>query len=356
LRLSIPQQLVPDPARVTRMQNDLVEALAAIPSVTSAGFSSSLPLDGFNAVWNGIQVEDQPRAPGEAPAPVRRFKFISPSLFETSGTRIVEGRDMTWTDIHEARPVVIISENLARELWGPPAKALGKRISGIGPLWYEVIGVVQDVRDNGVDAPPPAIVYWPVFRRGATDADAANVFRSVTIAIRSPLAGTEGFLRQVQQAVWSVNADLPVASVRTMQDVLDDSLAHTSFTLVMLAIAGGVALVLGVVGLYGVLSYTVSQRRREIAIRLALGARQTQVRRSFLRYGVGLAAIGVAIGLATAAGVTQLLSSLLFEVQPLDLPTYVAVAALLTVVAALASYLPARRASTVDPAEVLASD
>jgi predicted permease len=356
LRLSIPQQLVPDPARVTRMQNDVVDALAAIPSVTSVGFSSSLPMDGFNAVWNGIEVEDQPRAPGEAPPPVRRFKFISPALFETSGTRLVEGRDMTWTDIHDARPVAMISENLARELWGSAAMALGKRIRGIGPVWYEVIGVVQAVRDNGVAAPPPAIVYWPVFRRGATDADAANVFRSVTIAIRSPLAGTAGFLRQVQQAVWSVNADLPVASVRTMQDVLDESLARTSFTLVMLGVAGGVALVLGVVGLYGVLSYAVSQRRREIAIRMALGARQRQVRRSFLRYGLGLACIGIGIGLAAAAGVTRLLSSLLFEVQPLDLPTYVAVAALLTVVAALASYLPARRASTVGPAEVLASD
>jgi ABC-type antimicrobial peptide transport system permease subunit len=124
----------------------------------------------------------------------------------------------------------------------------------------------------------------------------------------------------------------------------------------MLAIAGGVALALGVVGLYGVLSYAVSQRRREIAIRLALGARRAEVRRSFLRYGLGLASIGVAIGLAAAAGVTQLLSSLLFDVQPLDLPTYGAVAALLTFVAALASYLPARRASAVNPAEVLGSD
>jgi ABC-type antimicrobial peptide transport system permease subunit len=250
----------------------------------------------------------------------------------------------------------MISENLARELWGSPATALGKRIRGIGPVWYEVIGVVQDVRDNGLAAPPPAIVYWPVFRRGATTADAANVFRSVTVAIRSPLAGTAGLLQQVQQAVWSVSADLPVASERTMQDVLDESLARTSFTLVMLAAAGGVALVLGVVGLYGVLSYAVSQRRREIAIRLALGARPKQVRRSFLRYGFGLACIGIGIGLAAAAGVTRLMAALLFDVQPLDFPTYAAVAALLALVAALASYLPARRASVVDPAEVLTSD
>jgi predicted permease len=347
LRLSIPQTLVPEPARVARMQNDIIDALAAVPTVSSVGFTSSMPMDGFNAAWNGIEVEDQPRPAGEAPPPVRRFKFISPALFKTSGTRLVDGRDITWLDIHESRRVAVISENLARELWDTPAAALGRRIRGFGPEWFEVVGVVQDVRDNGVAAPAPAIVYWPAL---------GNAGRSVTVAIRSPLAGTAGFLRQVQQAVWSVNADLPVASVRTMQDVLNDSLARTSFTLAMLAIAGGVALALGVVGLYGVLSYAVSQRRREIAIRLALGARQAEVRRSFLRYGLGLASIGVAIGLAAAAGVTQLLSSLLFDVQPLDLPTYGAVAALLTFVAALASYLPARRASAVNPAEVLGSD
>ena len=141
-----------------------------------------------------------------------------------------------------------------------------------------------------------------------------------------------------------------------MQDVLDASLARTSFTLVMLAIAGAVALVLGIVGLYGVLSYAVSQRQREIAIRLALGAQQHEVRRSFLRYGLGIACIGIAIGLGAAAGVTRLMSSLLFEVRPLDVPTYAAVALLLAIVAALASYLPARRASAVDPVEALASE
>jgi predicted permease len=355
LQLSIPQQLVPEAAAVARMPNEIVDALAAVPSVSSVGFSSSLPMDGFNAVWNGIEVEDQPRVAGE-PAPMRRFKFISPALFQTSGTRLVDGRDLTWTEIHERRPVAMISENLARELWGTPAAALGKRIRGLGPRWYDVIGVVQDVRDNGVNAPSPAIVYWPVFRPGTTDTDPASVFRSVTVAIRSPLAGTEGLLRQVQQAIWSVNPNLPVASVRTMQDVLDASLARTSFTLVMLAIAGAVALVLGIVGLYGVLSYAVSQRQREIAIRLALGAQQHEVRRSFLRYGLGIACIGIAIGLGAAAGVTRLMSSLLFEVRPLDVPTYAAVALLLAIVAAGASYLPARRASAVDPVEALASE
>ena len=356
IRISIPSLVVPEPDLVVRMQHDIVDALAAIPSVSSAAFTSSMPMDGFNVAWDGIEVEDQQDAPPETPPPVRRFKFVAPGLFETAGTRLVAGRDMSWTDIYDSRPVVMISENLARELWIEPAAAIGKRIRGGDNAWREIIGVVQDVRDNGVAEPSPTVVYWPTLRENADPSAPALVTRAVTVVIRSPLAGTDGFFRQVQQAVWSVNANLPLAFVRTMQDVYDQSLARTSFTLVMLAVAGAVALVLGVVGLYGVLSYAVSQRRREIAIRLALGAQQQEIRRGFVRHGVVLAAIGVALGLGAAAGVTRLMTSLLYEIRPLDLPTYAAVGLLLLVVAALASYLPARRASGVDPAEALAAE
>jgi ABC-type antimicrobial peptide transport system permease subunit len=174
--------------------------------------------------------------------------------------------------------------------------------------------------------------------------------------LRTPLAGTAPLARQIEQAVWSVNPSLPVTSMRTMQDVYDGSLAQTSFTLIMLAIAGAAAIVLGVVGLYGVLSYVVAQRRREIAIRLALGAQPTAVTRNFVRYGLVLAGIGVGLGLGAAVGVTRFLESLLFGVAALDAITYVLVAVLLTAVAALASYLPARRAAAVDPAEALAAE
>jgi putative ABC transport system permease protein len=173
---------------------------------------------------------------------------------------------------------------------------------------------------------------------------------------RTPLAGSPALARQIERAVWSVNASLPVASMQTMQDLYDRSLARTSFTLVMLVAAAGAALVLGVVGLYGVLSYVVSTRRREIAIRFALGARTSDIKARIVRQGVVLAGIGVAIGLVAAAGVTRLMTSLLYEVQTVDPLTYVAVAAGLIGVAALASYLPARRASTVDPAESLAAE
>jgi ABC-type antimicrobial peptide transport system permease subunit len=176
--------------------------------------------------------------------------------------------------------------------------------------------------------------------------------------IRSDRAGTQNFINQVQQAVWSVNSNLAPAYVRTMQDVYDrsPSVVRTSFTLVMLAIAGAMALVLGIIGIYGVLSYAVSQRRREIGIRLALGAQPVELKTMFVRHGLTLAAIGVAIGLAAAAGLTRLMSSLLFGIQALDPLTYAAGALLLGLAAALASYLPARRAAIVDPVEALKAE
>ena len=174
----------------------------------------------------------------------------------------------------------------------------------------------------------------------------------MTFIVRSERTGTEGFLNQVRQAVWSVNSSLPV-SPRTMREVYDQSLARTSFTLVMLAIAASMALLLGVVGIYGVISYAVSQRRREIGIRAALGAQQGELKRMFVRHGLVLAGIGVVIGLGAAAGLTRLMSTLLYGITPLDPVTYVAVPLVLVTATVLASYLPARRAASVDPVEAL---
>lgn len=218
--------------------------------------------------------------------------------------------------------------------------------------WHEVIGVVQDVRMNGVNNPPPAMAYWPV--------SSSNPFfdpvRAVTFAIRSSRAGTQQFIGEVQQAVWSTNADLPVASVRTMEDIYEQSMARTSFTLVMLAIAGSMALALGILGIYGVISYAVSQRTREIGIRMALGAQKGPLRWMFVRSALVLTGAGIAIGLATAAGVVQLMKTLLFGVHPLDPITFAAVPLVLAVAAAVASYLPAARAAAVNPVDALKAE
>jgi len=192
-------------------------------------------------------------------------------------------------------------------------------------------------------------VYWPARPSGVPE----SVPRAVTIAIRSNRAGTESFLHQIREAIWSVNSNLALTQVRTLGEVYDASMARTSFTLVMLAIAGSMALALGVIGIYGVISYAVSQQRREIGIRLALGAQFSEMTRMFVRHALLVTGVGVLIGLAASVGLMRLLGSLLFGVSPLDPFTYVAVPAVLTAAAAVASYLPARRAAAVDPMETL---
>ena len=171
-----------------------------------------------------------------------------------------------------------------------------------------------------------------------------------------PFLNTEGFLTQVRQAVWSVNGSLPVALVRTLQEMYERSMARTTFALVMLAIAGGMALLLGLIGIYGVISYSVSQRTREIGIRMALGVDQADVRRMFVRHGLVLSGIGIAIGIAVAAGLARLMASLLYNVSPLDAVTYVGVSVVLASAAVLASYLPARRAAALNPVQALRAE
>ncbi len=356
MRISIPESLIAKPQQVIRIQNDILDKVAAIPGVTSVGFASEMPMEGFGSMWDSIFAEGKTYPANEIP-PLRFYKYFSPGFFHTAGTRIVAGRDMTWTDVYGGRPVVMLSENLARELWGTPSAAVGKRIREFpGTPWQEVIAVVQDVRENGVDQKIPEIVYWPSIGDNIFGPSPINAVRTVTFVVRTQRAGTEAFLNQLRQAVWSVNASLPVASVRTMQEIYGKSLARTSFTLVMLGIAGTMALVLGVIGIYGVISYAVSQRRREIGIRLALGAQQAELRRMFVRYGLSLAGIGVAIGLAAAIGLMRLMKSLLFGISPLDTLTFVVVPVVLVTAAVLASYLPARRASAVDPVEALKAE
>ena len=354
-RLSIPAQLASEPERAMRMEKEILDSLAAIPSVASAEFASSMIMDGIPSAANVVAVDGVPADP-TAPAPLRRFRFVAPGFFAAIGTRLVAGRDITWPEVYEAAPVAMISENFARELFGEPAAALGKRIRGDDERWHEIVGVAQDVRDDGLAQPAPVIVYWPFFKGNSGGGFGGPVLRAMTIVLRSPLAGTAALMQQVQRAVWSVNASLPLAAPRTMQEVYTGSLARTTFTLMMLATAGGVALALAIVGLYGVLSYAASLRRREIAIRVALGAQDRDVRRTFLSYGVGLTFVGVVLGCVAAAGVTQLMTSLLSDVTPLDPLTYAVAAVLLIVVAVIASYIPARRASAVDPAQVLAAD
>jgi len=355
-RIVMPPQLVPQARDVPVEQRAIVEALEALPGVESVGFTNALPMEQVTTGWDSINVEGL-AADGPAAMALRVYNLMSPGYLDAMGIRLVAGRDLGWADLEETRNVALISAGLARELFGSAEAALGRRIRPPGPPtpWREIVGVVDDVRINGPDEAAPAAVYWPTFMADFQGAPFAAL-RGAAFVVRSPLAGTSALTRQIERAVWSVNPNLPLAAVRTMQSIYDRSLARTSFTLVMLVAAAGSALVLGIVGFYGVLSYAVSTRRREIAIRYALGARTRDVQARIVRQGVVLAGIGVAMGLGAAAGVTRLMASLLYEVQPVDPLTYAAVAAGLIGDAALASYLPARRASSVDPAESLAAE
>jgi putative ABC transport system permease protein len=349
LRISIAAEQVPEPERATRMESDILQRLAGVPGVTSAAFVTNLPMD---PAMNAIAPAEGNTYGGGLP-PLRTIKLISPGLFQTLGTPLVAGRDLTWTEIYEQRNVTLVSESLAREEWHSASAAIGKRMHvGITGPWQEVVGVVADIYDDGADKKPSAIVYWPA-RLQAFMTGPPTVPRSVAFAIRSTRTGTESFVRDIQQAVSAVNADLPLSQVRSLREVYDQSMVRTSIALAMLGIAGAMALLLGIVGIYGVLAYAVAQRQREVGIRLALGAQPLAVKRMFLYRGMTLSAVGIALGAAAAAGLTRSMSSLLFGVTPVDAPTFAVAAGVLVVAALAASYIPARRAAAVDPVETL---
>jgi putative ABC transport system permease protein len=349
MRISIPGLLIPEAERVTRTQSQILDKLSAIPGVKSAGFGSEMPMEGFDSGWDTIFIEGKTYPKGVLP-PLHFYKHVSPGFFAAAGTRLIAGRELTWDDVYGLSSVVMVSEHLAREAWGTPANAIGKRLTeDPGLPWREVIGVIQDVREKGVQEEATEIVYWPPMVENLYGRGSAQPIREVTFVIRSDRAGTESFLNEIRQVVWSVNSNLPLASVRTMQEVYGKSVARTSFTLVMLGIASAMALALGIIGIYGVISYTVSQRKREIGIRLALGAQSGDVVSMVLRQGAQLALLGVCIGLAAAFGLARLMTSLLFGVSAHDPLTFAAVAALLILIALVACYIPARRAMKVDP-------
>jgi predicted permease len=355
-RFYIPETQIPDTEaeRLVRMDEEILNRLAALPGVSSVSFANAVPMDGYDTN-DVLYAQDHIYGEGELP-PIRRFKFVSPGFFATLGTRLLAGRDLTWTDTYQKRPVAIISENFAREYWHNANNAIGKKIRvGSTDDWREIIGVAQDMHDEGVDKPASTTVYWPVMVSNF-EGQKIEIRRGVAFTIRSPRAGSQAFMKEVQERVWSVNADVPLADPSTLGQFFSKSMARTSFTLVMLCVAGSMALLLGIVGIYGVISYSVSQRTREIGIRMALGAQRQALTTLFVRQGLLLTGVGAGCGLVIAFITMRLMSSLLFQVSPVDPITYATITGGVVATAYLACYLPSRRAAAVNPVHALRAE
>jgi predicted permease len=355
-RFFVPESQIPDSERekIVRLQESILNKIAALPGVTSVGLSSAIPMDGYNSN-DPVAAQDHVYKEGELP-PLQRFKFVSPGFFATLGSPLLAGRDFTWSDTYQRLPVAIVSEDFAKTYWHDLNSAIGKRIRvGDTDDWREVIGVARNVHDDGVNNHAPSTVYWPILMNHF-EGQKERTERNIAVAIRTPRAGSESLLKEIQQVVWSVDPNLPLADVHTVGYFYTKSMARTSFTLVILGVAGGMALLLGVVGIYGVISYSVSQRTREIGIRMALGAQREALTAMFVKQGLWLTGIGIVCGLVVAAATMRLMSSLLFSVSPIDPLTYIGMTVGIVAIAFLACYLPSRTATTVNPVTALRAE
>ena len=354
-RVTVPSAEIEQHTQVAQAHREMLRNIQGIPGVTSAAFASSVTMDGWDSN-DAVEVEQFP-VEGDQIPPIRRFKWVGEGYHETMGNAVIAGRALTFADAQDQLAVVMVTADFASEYWDSPAAALGKRIRNFGGdlgsgAWFEIIGVVGAEHDDGMSQESVPTIYWPQL---VTDfyGDGIMTQRSMAFAVRTATGSPMALLDAVREAVWSVNPNLPVARVRTLDEYVQRSMARTSFTLVMLGIAAAVALFLGSVGIYGVISYVVSQRTREIGVRMAMGAEQRDVSRMVLKQALTLAGAGVVIGVAGAMGLTRLMSSLLFGVSAMDPVTFGSVAVGLSAVVLLASYVPARRAAKVDPVVAL---
>ena len=351
LRLSLAEAGYPEADDSAGFYQRLLENLRSLPGVEEVGAITNFPLtDGQSN--NGQVFEDFPLQPDEIP-PVIRTSFATPGYFEAMGILLHEGRTFEPRDHQDRTGAVIVSAGLAEQFW-PGGSALGKRVMpGLpddDPKWYTIVGVVGDVRDDGLEKPPPDMIYYPMIGLGGEYGD--WTIYTMSLAIRTSAPPTS-LAEPAQRAVWALDPTLPVANLRTADDILSSSMARTTYTMILLGIAAAVALLLGTIGIYGVISYIVAQRTREIGVRMALGAQRRDVSGMVVGRGLVISLVGVAIGIAGAFALTRLMSTLLFGVSGTDPITFLAVSSLLLIVTSAASYLPARRAANINPVEAL---
>jgi putative ABC transport system permease protein len=360
MNITLPRQKYTQAEQVIDFHRQLLEKIKAVPGVLYVGKITTLPYGGST---NGFgYTVDSPLAGDKAISLVTQQ--ASPELFRALGIPLVAGREFNEGDVDGAPAVTIVSDSLARRFW-PDEDPIGHRIKWgnkeFGSPWMTIVGVVGDVRLKGLDTPPRPTVYTPYLQLGEPVKTQVGVTlrelmttdaRSIELVLSST-GNVDGLANAVRSAVWSVDPNQPITRVRTMEQVLAGTMIVQRSTTWLLGIFASVALMLAAAGIYGVISYSVSQRTHEIGIRMALGAERQDVLKLVLGKGMITALIGLGIGIAGAIGLTRFMSSLVFKVSVTDPTTFAVIALLLLLVAAAACYLPARRAATVDPMEAL---
>ncbi len=359
-RVALPAATYPASGDAVRLIVRALDDIAALPGVVSAGAVSRLPLDPAGRRDTAVFVEDAPPAMNAMPN-VHQVAHATPAYFDALGIPLVQGRTFERPDPMRATLEVIVTRALAVRYW-QGGQAVGRRVrlSPTGP-WFTVVAVSGDIRGNGLEQPPDETIYLPLVTApgsaapGGGPGEARFTPREITIVARS--AGhPEGIAAAAERTARALAPGVPVYGARSMAEVVAHATARTSFTLLLLGIASAAALAIGAVGIFGVMSYLVELRQREIAIRIALGARPQDVRRMVERQAAGVAVLGIAVGLVAALAMTRSLSALLFEVTPSDPVALTGAVALLSAVAAAATWLPARRAAAVNPADAFRAD
>ncbi len=346
VRLTLPPAEVPDEGAAATFFRQLEENLAAQPGVVAAGAAAAVPLGGRLSYF-GEDIEDHPVGPDEIP-PLAYGDWVDPGYFATLGIPVVEGRALQAGDEADGFRGVVVSQAFAKRWW-PDGSAVGRRLRPGDGDWWQIVGVVGDAHYRGLEQDPEEMVYYPTLFGTPPNGGTIRTREVVVKTAGDPSA----FLPVLRREVWALNPRIPLADPRTLDEVRRRATARTSFTVAMLGAASFVALLLGMVGIYGVIAYVVGQRTREIGLRMALGASGSQVQGMIVRQGLALAAVGVGLGLVAAVGMSSVMSTLLYGVSATDPLTYGAVALALTAVAALASWVPARRAAGVEPTVAL---
>jgi len=340
LRTTLPLGKYGELAKRTAFYQQVLERVRSVPGVVSAGYTTAVPLT-WKGGTNSFTVEGHEPGPGQD----ANFRQVSPGYMETIGIKLREGRYLTDRDDSQAQPVAIINATMARQFW-QGENALGRRFKNDGDesqRWFTVVGIVGDVKEMGLEAPAKPEMFFPYQQMGGT---LWNIPRDLIVRTTGdPLSITPA----LRQAIWSVDSSQPISNIRTMDEILAEEVAQRRVGMTMLVAFATLALLLASLGIYGVISYSVTQRTQEIGIRMALGASRGDVLRLVMTDGLRLAATGVAIGLGAAFAMTRLMAGLLYGVSASDPRTLAVVTVLLTAVALLACYVPARRATKVDP-------